>query len=107
LAGSPRSLQEEVFTPIVDKTVGVMGKLYGAENVKAIGARIEKNRSVSCLFTEYEYITPGGVKLSQAWVCPMGNKNIKLSTSYRKSESIVFKPIIDYIFESLSVTSFP
>jgi hypothetical protein len=85
-----------------EATLQNLRALDGVKTVKIIAFKIDSNKKVTCLFTEYETTrTDGLVSLMQSWVCPAGNKLVKLATSYNKDEANIFKPIIKYSWESL------
>lgn len=85
-----------------EATLRNLRALDGVKTVKVIAFKIDSNKKVTCLFTEYETTTTDGlVSLMQSWVCPAGNKLVKLGTSYNKDEANIFKPIIKYSWESL------
>ena len=50
---------------------------------------------------EFEMELANGVNLSQTYKCPLGNREIKLATTYRKSEAAMFRPVIEYAWQSL------
>jgi hypothetical protein len=67
-----------------------------------INYKVVSNDHISCLFTESEITkTDGVVFLTQSWVCPSGNKFVKLGSSYNKHEENLFKPVITYVWKHL------
>jgi len=93
----------EILAPIADETRRVMVGLEGVKSVKAVDARIASNQGLTCMFSEFETDASDGVKLSQTYICPLGNRSVKLSTSYRKSEATLFHPVVAYVWHSLRV----
>lgn len=89
------------LSPANSETERMLRSLEGVRYAKAVESRIDSNGFLNCIFAEFEYGKSDGVTLSQTWICPLGDKSIKLSTSYRKSESYIFKPVISYIWKSL------
>lgn len=94
---------KEVFDPAIAETKKALLSVEGVKNVKAVDSRIIQSKKLTCIFTEFETETTDGVKLSQTYMCPSGNNNVKLSTSYCKSEIQMFKPILEYVWNSLSI----
>lgn len=101
LANYSKAELNSTFGSILEETARVLRSVEGVKYAKAIDLRIEHNSYISCIFTEFEYAKPDGVSLSKTWLCPMGDKSVKLSSSYRKSEAAMFKPVITHIWESL------
>lgn len=101
LAKYPKDELNSTFGSILEETARSLRSLEGIKYAKAIDLRIEHNKYISCIFTEFEYSKPDGVSLSKTWLCPMGDKSVKLSTSYRKTEAALFKPVITRVWESL------
>lgn len=94
---------KEVFDPVIAETKKALLSVEGVKSVKAVDARIAQSKKLTCIFTELETETTDGIKLSQTYMCPAGNNNVKHSTSYRKSERQMFKPILEYVWNSLSI----
>ena len=94
---------KEFFAPLVAETERAMLSTVGCKSYKMVDNRIAKNSSVSCLYSESQSDLGTGMMINQTYVCPMGDKNVKLATSYMKSQKIQFKPILDYVWSSLSV----
>ncbi len=105
LANEPKKVLDETLDPALTASIKSLETQGFVSNVKSLGGRVESNSFVSCIFTELEYSKPDGVTLSQTWLCPFGDKAVKLSTSYRKSEAVLFEPVIRYVFQSLNVAN--
>jgi len=97
----PKAELDAMLGSILTETVRVLRSAEGIQSVKALGSQVKSNMYISCIFTEFEYAKPDGISLSQTWLCPMGDKAVKLSTSYRKTEATLFKPVITHVWESL------
>jgi len=91
------------LTPILAETRKALIGIGGIKKAKAVDARIVTNQSLLCIFTEFETEKPDGVTLSQTYICPLGTKSVKLSTSYRKSEAALFRPVLQYVWSSLRI----
>jgi hypothetical protein len=72
-----------------------------AFNVRASG--IVANGDFLCTVTEFEITYDDGKHANQTYVCPFGDKRVKLTTSYRISESSLFRPVTEYVWRSLRV----
>lgn len=103
VAKLPKKELAQLLAPVAEETRRVMVGLDGVKSVKAVDARVASNRGMTCMFFEFETDASDGAKLSQTYVCPLGNRSIKLSTSYRKSEATLFHPVIKYVWQSLRV----
>lgn len=90
----------EPFISESQKAMVMVGKGL-IKSVKTVDARITSNSSLSCMFLESEVETVDGTKLYQTYICPMGDKLIKLSTSYRKAEAALFWPVLQHVWISL------
>lgn len=93
----------QLLAPVAEETRRVMVGVDGVKSIRAVDAKIASNQGITCMFFEFETDTLDGVKLSQTYVCPLGSRTVKLSTSYRKSERALFHPVIKYIWQSLHV----
>lgn len=93
----------EMVAPTISETKRAMINIEGIQSVKFIDARVEQSKHLTCLLTEFENNADYGISLVQVYVCPAGDKSIKLTTSYRKSEATMFKPILKYVWNSLRV----
>lgn len=103
IAGYSEADLKEYFVPLVTPMERMMLSISGCKTYKVIDTNIAKNLSVSCLYTEAESNFGNGTMISQTYLCPMGDKNVKLATSYLKTQKMQFKPILDYVWSSLSV----
>jgi len=94
-----------MLAPVMEETRRAMIGIEGVKDAKPIEARVVSNRSLSCMFFEFETETIDGTKISQTYVCPVASRTVKLGTSYRQSEAPMFKPVTQYVWQSLSVSS--
>lgn len=101
----PKAELNTVFGPMLSETAQLLRSMEGVEYVKALDSRVESNGYINCIFIEFEYAKSDGISLSQSWLCPMGNKAIKLSTSYRKNEAALLKPVIMHVWKSLRASN--
>lgn len=105
LANTPKSELESELASMLDQTTRAVRSLDGVQYARGVDVKIDTNKEkLSCFYTEIERTASDISMLSQTWTCPLGNKNIKLSTSFRKAESAKYRPIIDRIWNSLRVT---
>lgn len=101
LTKTPKSELLLLLDPVISETKKVMVGTGLIKSVKTVDARIARNSSLSCMFLEFEVETVGGTELNQTYICPAGDKLIKLSTSYRKAEAALFLPVVRHVWESL------
>lgn len=93
LFGSAQELLERTYKTLED-----------VKSAKVLTYKIDNNKNVTCLFTENEITKKDGlVFLTQTWICPAGNKFVKLGTSYNKDEANIFKPVINYVWSTLKI----
>ena len=92
---------KKILEPVSKETEKILNSIEGIKAVKKIRAELAYNKNLYCIILEFEISSFDGEKLQQTYVCPIGNKTVKLSTSYRKSERVIFKPVIEYIWLSL------
>jgi len=92
-----------ILTPVANLTRKAMLSTKSIKSVKTVNTKVTTNNGLVCMFFEFETDLLDGLKLAQTYVCPLGNKSVKLSTSYRKSEAILFRPVVEYIWTSLRV----
>lgn len=95
----------QFLAPIVEETQKTMIGVDGVKSANPLRASVVSNKSLSCMFFEFETETIDGTKVSQTYVCPMATNAVKLSTSYRKSEAAMFRPVTQYVWQSLNVAS--
>ena len=99
----PKIELSQIITPIAEETRRVMIGVDGVKSAKIVGTRVAVNQGMVCMFFEFETEVSDGAKLLQTYICPLGNRSVKLSTSYRKSETAMFRPVIEYVWQSLRV----
>jgi hypothetical protein len=102
LASLPKKELFEALQPSILKNLQSLKTLNGVKNATPTDLGVRKNKSLSCTYDEttVEFID-GDQLVMQTYVCPLGTKMIKLSTSYRKADSALFKPVLKYVWSSL------
>lgn len=103
LAKLPKMELVQLLTSVAEETRRAMIGIDGVKSIKTVDTRVATNQEIVCMFFAFETDTSDGAKLSQTYVCPLGNRSVKLSTSYRKSEAMLFRPVIEYVWQSLRV----
>jgi hypothetical protein len=103
ISNLPKKELTQLLAPISEDIRSVMVGIDEVKSVKAIDAKAVTNQGMTCMFFEFETDTLDGVQLSQTYLCPFGTQSIKFSTSYRKSEAILFRPVLKYAWQSLRV----
>jgi hypothetical protein len=89
-----------------EATAEALRKISGMSSYRAVDASLEQNASLICIKSTYEYDQGRGPTISNTWVCPLGDRTVKLSTSYHKAQSNLFAPTVDYMWRSLAVSGF-
>jgi len=93
----------QFLSPIANQTQKAMVRVAGVRSAKAVDAKVAAKKGLICIFMEFETDASDGLKLSQTYICPLGNRSVKLSTSYRKSEAKLFRPIVEHVWNSLRI----
>ncbi len=102
VARMPQAELQAALAPIAEQSQKAMLGIDGVMSATFLGSRVASNKTLYCMFFEFETVVPDGTKISQTYVCPYSTKTIKLSTSYRKSESAMFRPVIEQVWQSLN-----
>lgn len=97
---------EDVQPLLKAQLMQVSEALLNAPGVKSLNvklARINQNNSLVCMRvgSEFERELQYGVFVSDYWNCPLGNRAIKLSTSYKKDLESIYRPTIEYVWSTL------
>ena len=71
-------------------------KYYKVRDADTVG-----NDHLTCMWSSFEYDIGKGATVSDSWICPLGDRTLKLSTSYNKSAARLYAPIIEHIWRSL------
>jgi hypothetical protein len=74
----------------------------GYRSATFVRGEVVSNKSLICFLIEFETDAGDGLKRTQTYICPMGTRNVKLTTSYRKSEAVLFWPVVQYVWQSLA-----
>jgi hypothetical protein len=91
----------QAFQPAAEQTRKMMLSIEGISSAKLVDTRVVKNKSLFCIYVEFETDSIAGTSMSKTYLCPISTKSIKLSTSYRKSEAPLFQPILEHVWQSL------
>lgn len=94
---------EAGLLPVAMETVQMMLKRPGVRSYRVRGVRIDSNPSLWCTLFSFEGEYHGKSIVSDTWHCPLGNRALKLSTSYDQDRESVYRPIVDYMRQSLTV----
>lgn len=87
-----------------EATGRVMKQLPFVKHYELVDAGIRRNNTLVCMWNKTEIDNGRGPMIVDAWVCPLGSRTLKLTTSYRKEKAMLFAATIDYIWNTLSVT---
>lgn len=94
------SIRREIVAE-AEKTASAMRRLPTTSYYRVTGGAFRQNASVACLWTAFEYDVGRGPTVSDTWVCPLGDRTLKLSTSYAKVNAAQFANTIEHIWRSL------
>jgi hypothetical protein len=101
LARYPVSDLKEIFDPMAKKLELAMLSVNEVKSYELIDTRIVTNSNMSCFYVESQFDASHGMTLNQTYICPMGDKSVKLATSVKKTQNMLFKPILEYVWASL------
>jgi hypothetical protein len=101
----PKAESDATMMQAAEIIAGGMRKAPGMLYYKVTSATLEQNVSLICLRTSFEYDQGRGAVVSDTWVCPLGNRTVKLSTSYHKDRANLFAQTIAYVWRSLAVSN--
>lgn len=101
LSKASRSELLQLLGPVTSESHKAMMNTGLVKSIKTLDARILSNQSLHCMFFESEALFADRTELLQTYICPMGDKSIKLSTSYLKSEAPLFRPVLQHVWLSL------
>ena len=99
----PRKVLSQLLAPIAEETRRVMIVNSGVKSVTTTASSVVSNRGIVCMFFEFEIDSTSETSLYQTYVCPLGERSVKLSTSYHKSEAKAFRPIIEHVWQSFQI----
>ncbi len=97
----PRSI-EAAFLPSANATAEAMLKVPGIKSYKVRGVKLDRNNALLCTWSSYEGDYGDRWVVSDTWICPLGDRRIKLTTSYDKLLESIYRPIIEYVWLSLT-----
>lgn len=103
LSKASRSELLQLLDPVITESHKAMMNIGLVKSIKTLDAQILSNHSLHCMFYESEALFSDSTKLLQTYICPMGDKSIKLTTSFRKSEAALFRPVLQHVWSSLRV----
>lgn len=89
----------------LEKTAAAMRKHPGMKFYRVRGGGLRQNASLVCTWSGFVYDAGRGAMVSDSWVCPVGNRTVKLTTSYQEERASLFAATVDYMWRSLSVAS--
>ncbi len=94
LAAAPPSATEEQLRSAADETVKVMLKVPGVRSYAVRTVKLDRNAALVCSLSSFEGEFGRGLVVSDTWVCPLGDRTLKLSTSYEKSSQSIYLPTL-------------
>jgi len=97
-----KAKMRDEFSPWMKNIKKSMANNFGVK-LKTVDYGVTSNKDLVCMFFIAELSMPDGLEINQTYVCPLGERTVKLSTSYRKAEAKQFRPVIDHVWQSLQV----
>lgn len=101
-ARRPKAEIEATLRPAAEATVKAMLQMPNVKSYKLAELRIDTEGPLTCMLTRFEGDYGGRLVVADTWVCPNGDKSIKLSTSYEKALKHIYAPTLDQVRRSLS-----
>lgn len=97
---------EEVQPILKSQFMQASEALLNVPGVKSLNVKltsINQNNSLVCMrvTSEFERDLLYGIFVSDYWICPLGDRAIKLSTSYKKDLESIYRPTIEYVWSTL------
>lgn len=102
ISKQPHQSIQDALLPAARETADAMLKMPGVKSYRVLGVKLDHNGALRCILSIFEGDYGGRVVISHTWVCPVGNRTLKLSTSYEKQNQAIYWPTIEYIWRSLS-----
>jgi hypothetical protein len=99
----PKSELRSALRPALEEVEQTLRRVDGVQSHRALDVSIVSNKHVACIYTEFEVVLSNTRMISQTWSCPLGDKAVKLSASYRTSEARLFKPVLQHVWSTLRV----
>ena len=104
VAKVPKAELAKLLAPVLEDTRKVLVGVDGVTGAQpSSDVRLVTNQGLLCMFFEFQTDTMDGARLSQTYLCPLGDKAVKLSTSYRVSEARLMRPVVEYVWQSLRI----
>ncbi len=99
----PRAEQEAAFAPVLAETRRAVLSTGAARSFSVTNRGVAAGAGFLCTMTGFEITYDDGKHANQTYVCPFGDRTVKLTTSYRVSEAHLFRPVAEYVWRSLRV----
>lgn len=103
LGKQPKNVIQSALLPSANEIVEAMLKVSGVKSYKIRAVKIDQNGTLVCSLASFEGDYDNRSVVSSTWVCPLGDRTIKLSASYEKHLESVYLPTINYVWSSLAV----
>ncbi len=100
-ATQPPSVVESDLRRSAEETVNTMLKVPGVKSYAVRAVKLDRNDSLVCSLSSFEGDIGRGPLISDTWVCPIGDRTLKLSTSYEKASRAIYRPILERVWRSL------
>ena len=105
LAAQPASVTKEQLRSAADETVTAMLKVPGVRSYSIRAVKLDGNAALVCSLSSFEGDIGRGLIVSDTWVCPLGDRTLKLTTSYEKSSQSIYLPTLGRVWRSLQANA--
>jgi hypothetical protein len=105
LAAQPSSATEDQLRSVANETVKAMLKVPGVRSYAIRAVKLDRNTALVCSLSSFEGDLGRGLVVSDTWVCPLGDRTLKLSTSYEKGSQSIYLPTLGRVWRSLQATA--
>ena len=97
----PKAEIESEIVGQSEQTATAMRRLPQVLYYNVAGGGLKQNGSLICSWSGFEYDIGKGPTVSDSWVCPLGDRTLKLTTSYAKSRANLYAATVDHVWRSL------
>lgn len=92
------------LAPVLKSTQQKIDSYFkGMSKTKESNISIVNNKSILCILVNTESTRSDGDWLTQVYMCPLSTKSVKVTTSYRISNELLMKPVVQYVWQSLII----
>ena len=101
LAAQPAPVVQSHLYSAASETAKAMLKMPGVRSYAVRAVKLDRNAVLVCSLFSFEADLGRGPIIADTWVCPLGDRTVKLSTSYEKTSQAIYRPTLDRVWRSL------